>query len=161
MKRFAKDWGIAALVAAAVFLLVGVFQGGPKTGAPAPALELVDLEGNPASLQALTGETVVLNFWATWCGPCKQEIPEFAKFHEEYPGIAMIGVAVDSGSEADVRRGAKRFGITWPVAVGDRETIAAYSVDTLPTTVVVSPTGVVVAAHVGTMDYDDLVQATR
>jgi cytochrome c biogenesis protein CcmG, thiol:disulfide interchange protein DsbE len=161
MKRFAKDWGIAALVAAAVFLLVGVFQGGPETGVPAPALELVDLDGKPASLQALSGETVVVNFWATWCGPCKQEIPEFARFHKEHPEIHMIGVAVDSGSPSDVRRGAKQFGITWPVAVGDRATIEAYGVDTLPTTVVISPTGELIEARVGTMDYDDLVRVTK
>lgn len=158
MKRMLKDWGLALLIAAAVFLVLRLLprRGQPELPTDAPALSLPALDGGSISLADYQGQTVVLNFWATWCGPCKQEIPAFARFHEEHPEVVMIGVAVDSGTPAAIRSKARQWGITWPIAVEDGSGTAAYDVSVLPTTVIVGPDGAVRGAHVGVMSQGDL-----
>lgn len=163
MKRMLKDWSVALLVAAVVFVVVGWWQTSPQleVEGSAPGFQLNDLDGNAVDLSSYAGGTVVLNFWASWCGPCKTEVPEFVRFAEAHPDIPVLGLAVDSGDEAAVRRAAKRFGITYPVAIADRRTIQAYKVSTLPTTVVVGPEGELKSARIGTMTYEDLTLAVR
>ncbi len=161
MVRMLKDWTIALLVAAVVFVVVGWFQTRPDLPSEAPEFAIEDLDGETFDLAALQGQTVVLNFWASWCGPCKAEVPEFARFHDDHPEIPVIGLAVNSGDEVAVRRAAETFGINYPVAVADNSTIRAYDVSTLPTTVIVGPAGEVKSARVGSMTYEQLIQAVR
>ena len=161
VKRMFKDWGLAVLIAAVVFLAVGVLQDGPDVPDEAPAFTLADLSGGEISLSGYEGRTLVLNFWASWCGPCKQEIPEFARFHAAHPEIAMLGVAVDSGDAQAVGRAAKRFGIPYDVAMGTKAMVGQYGVSTLPTTVVIGPDGQVQGVTVGLMDHEDLLRAVR
>lgn len=161
MRRMLKDWGLAVLIAACVFFVVGLFQDRPDLPDEAPAFSVKDPSGREIALSDYEGQTLVLNFWASWCGPCRDEIPEFARFHAEHPEVAMLGVAVDSGEAREVRRAAKRFGITYDVAIGTAGMVSAYDVRTLPTTVVVGPGGRVRHVTVGTMDGEDLIRATR
>ena len=163
MSRMFKDWSVALLVAAIVFVVVGWFQARPQLEleGTAPDFHLNDLDGQSVDLASFAGGTVVLNFWASWCGPCKSEVPEFVRFSDDHPEIPVLGIAVDSGDEAAVARAAKRFGITYPVAVADRSTINAYSVSTLPTTVVVGPGGELKSSRIGTMTYSELEKAVR
>lgn len=161
MRRMFKDWGLAVLIAAAVFLVVGLLQDRPDVPEQAPAFTLSDPDGRDVSLSAYAGRTLVLNFWASWCGPCKQEVPEFARFHDAHPEIGMLGVAVDSGDAAAVRRAARRFGITYDVALGTKAMVGEYGVRTLPTTVVIGPDGRVRDVTVGVMDHADLLRAVR
>jgi thiol-disulfide isomerase/thioredoxin len=161
VKRMFKDWGLAVLIAAVVFLVVGLVQDGPEVPDDAPAFTLADLSGGEVSLSEYEGRTLVLNFWASWCGPCKQEIPEFARFHAAHPEIAMLGVAVDSGDTKAVKRAAKRFGIPYDVAMGTKAMVGQYGVNTLPTTVIIGPDGQVLDVVVGLMDHEDLLRAVR
>ena len=161
MRRILIDWGSALAIAVVVYLLVGALRGHgggsapPATGS-APAFSIEDLDGAEVSLASLSGKTTVLNFWASWCGPCKAEIPEFVAFSRAHPDIPVIGIAVDSGSVSEVRQASQRFGITYPVAMADRAIVRAYKVDALPTTVVLSPTGDVLFAQVGGMSAAEL-----
>ncbi len=161
MRRLLKDWGIAVVVAALVFLVVSLFRERPDVPDEAPGFTLETVAGASVSLADYRDRTVVLNFWASWCGPCREEIPEFARFHDAHPDVVLLGIAVDSGEKAEVTRAAKRFGINYPVAVGTPDVVAAYGVSTLPTTVVVGPGGAVRHARVGRMDQADLERAIR
>ena len=148
-----KDWGLALLIAAVVFGVLRLLpqQSQPDLPPDAPALRLPGLDGTVFNLSDHAGETVVLNFWATWCGPCKQEIPAFAEVAEANPDVVFVGVAVDSGAPAAIRSKAEEWGITWPVVVEDGSATRAYDVSVLPTTVVIGPNGEVRSAHVGAM----------
>lgn len=157
-----KDWGFALVVGALVYLLARWWGGRPpEIQSAAPSFEVAMLDGSVLRSESLRGQTVVLNFWASWCAPCRAEIPEFSRFAKEHPEISVVGVAVDSGGAADVRAAADRFGITYPVAVADSGIQRAYGVSALPTTVVIGPEGDVRFTQVGPMSARDLVAATR
>ena len=157
-----KDWGIALALTAIGFLLLTTYS---KMQAPdlpdmAPAWELENLQGEVVSLEDFRGKTVVLNFWATWCGPCRTEIPTFSSFAKENPDIPVLGIAVD-GSRKSLKRAAKNLGIEYPVLIADSKVKNAYKVSSLPTTVVVDPRGYVRDVHVGMMLGPQLNWATR
>ena len=148
-------WGIARDMALGVLLLavaLGVVGRLRSPGLPeeAPGFSLPTLDGATVALSELRGRTVVLNFWATWCGPCRVEIPTFSSFVDAHPDIAVLGVAVDGKPEA-LRQAAASLGITYPVLLADRPTLSAYRVSTLPMTVIVDPEGRVSATHTGLM----------
>jgi thiol-disulfide isomerase/thioredoxin len=132
----------------------------PTLPEQAPAFALFDLEGRKVSLSDFAGQTVVLNFWATWCGPCRIEIPSFARFAEDHPEIPVLGIAVDGG--ADVLFQARDdLGMSYPVLLADQETLRAYAVTSLPTTVVVRGDGSVRSVHVGMLFRPQLWWMTR
>ena len=156
--RLLRDLGAAA----AFFLLVSTALGwlrAPDLPAEAPPFVLSDLQGQTVSLEELRGQTVVLNFWATWCGPCRVEIPAFSSFANRNPDIPVLGIAVD-GSVPHLLRAKEELGIDYPVLVADRDVVRAYGAHTLPTTVVVGPDGEVQSVHVGVMTPPQLWWAT-
>lgn len=152
-----------AAVSISLLLVVWIGLGwlrAPSLPDVAPAFALQDLEGRTVSLADLRGKTVVLNFWATWCGPCRYEIPTLSRFASNNPDIPVLGIAVD-GTPALLRKAATELGVTYPVLIADAATKAAYGVHTLPTTIVVSPDGAVEAAHAGLMTAPHLWWITR
>ena len=142
-----RDWSLTFLGVAVLWLGLGALRA-PDLPDQAPDFTLQDLSGESVSLADLRGRTVVLNFWATWCGPCRYEIPALNAFAADHPEIPVLGIAVD-GTPSELRQAAKRLEIAYPVLVIDEDTQAAYGVSTLPTTVVVGPEGEVVASHSG------------
>lgn len=160
-------WARLRTVLLNIVLTVGLFFGAstamswlraPDLPEQAPAFTLLDLDGTPVSLEAFAGQTVVLNFWATWCGPCRLEAPWFASFADAHPDVAVLGIAVD-GTPPQLRAAGKRLGITYPILVADRATLAAYQPSAYPTTVVVGPDGLVDTVHVGLMTRPQLAWA--
>lgn len=121
----------------------------PDLPAAAPPFRLTQLDGRTLELEALRGRVVVLNFWATWCGPCLAEIPTLQAFAEAHPDVEVVGVAVDE--PGPVRARVERSAITYTMVIADRPTVEAYGVTTFPTTVVVDPEGRVRGAHTGLM----------
>jgi thiol-disulfide isomerase/thioredoxin len=116
----------------------------------APLFTLTALDGNPVSLAGFRGKVVILNFWASWCGPCKREIPDFVLLQSQYgaAGLQIIGIALDEDLPA--RTYASRVGINYPVVVGNDDVSRAYGgVEAIPTTFIIDRDGMIIARFVG------------
>src|SRR6202140_4594589 len=118
---------------------------------PAPEFKLKDLAGRDLNLEASRGKVILLNFWATWCGPCREEIPELIALQARYKNrLQIIGLVVDDDDEKEIRRVMESEGINYPVALADPETRFAYGgIAALPTVFVINSEGRVVQKHVG------------
>ena len=111
---------------------------------PAPAVVLRDLNGRTVRLTGFKGKVVLLNFWATWCPPCRAEVPELIKWQREYgsKGLQIIGVTYPPTNRRRVRRFLHASKINYPVLLGDRKTKALFdSGQTLPFSVVIDRDG--------------------
>jgi len=157
--RHLGEWGGTLVLLAVVMQVIGAFRA-PALPEQAPDFTLASLEGDPVELSSLHGQTVVLNFWATWCGPCRIEAPSFSSFSKANPDIRVLGIVAD-GPAAKVRRARTDLGMTYPVLLGDKDVLRAYGITTYPTTVVVGPEGDVRAAHTGLLFRPQLAILTR
>jgi peroxiredoxin len=132
----AKDWGSAALIVVGVLFVWSWWQPAAKSSGPAPDFEVHRLDGSSVSIADLKEPVLVLNFWATWCGPCRAEIPEFVDFHEMHPEVGVYGVSIDENlSPERLRLLSKKFGIDYEVlhdAAG--QAADAYGVHSVPQT---------------------------
>ena len=113
-----------------------------------------DLNGRPVSTAALRGKVVLINFWATWCPPCREEIPDLIALQKKYADqLQIIGVAQDSGSLADVRRFADERGMNYPSVISTPEIEALFpSVNALPTSFFLDRDGRLAQKHVGMLN---------
>ena len=118
---------------------------------PAPDFKLKELAGKDLTLEASRGKVVLLNFWATWCGPCREEIPELIALQHRYKDrLQIIGLVVDDDDEKEIRKVIDTEGINYPVGLADPDTRFAYGgIAALPTVFVINPEGRVVQKHVG------------
>lgn len=127
----------------------------------APDFALVATDGSTVHLSDLRGKKVILNFWATWCGPCRLEMPALRSFARAHPDVVLLGIAVDSGSRARLAKEKEAMDLPYPILVGDAATSEAYAVSSLPTTFVVDETGHITTAQVGPVFGWQLAFATR
>jgi len=121
---------------------------------PAPDLKAKDLDGKELSLEAYKGKVVLLNFWATWCGPCRAEIPGLIRIQEAYKDrLQIIGMDVDDDDADRLRAFVKEKGINYPVAMTSVPVRIAYGgVSALPTLFVINQESKMVQKHVGLFD---------
>ena len=117
----------------------------------APDWQLADLDGKPIKLSDFKGKVVVLNFWATWCPPCRKEIPTLVALQKDYgpQGVVVVGVSLDGGGPSAVQAFASKMGIEYPIAIGSEELAAAYGVQAIPTTFIIDRAGNVIGEHQG------------
>ena len=118
---------------------------------PAPDFQVKDLDGKDLSLQAFKGKVILLNFWATWCGPCRAEIPGLIELQNKYKDqLQVIGMAVDEDDDTELRNVVKSESINYPVALTTGPVRMAYGgVTALPTVFVINADGRVVQKHIG------------
>ena len=124
----------------------------------APALRLADLDGRPHDLAALRGKVVLINFWATWCPPCRREMPSMERLKQTLAGEPFIVLAVDVGEDADaIEAFASQLDAvpTFPILLDAASRVMqAWKVAGLPTTYLVDKRGRVVASAVGGREFD-------
>ncbi len=148
-------WGTAVPVQAAdPFSTLKVSRAAPGTAAPAFTLKTV--EGREVSSKDLVGKAVLLNFWATWCGPCKDEMPALEWLRRQFDPNAFVLLAVT----ADIQRGGikafvTQLGLGFPVLLDeDRDVSAAFTVRGLPTTVFIGKDGKLIGRAAGPREWD-------
>ncbi len=134
-------------------------------GKQAPDFQLMDLRGRAVHLSDLRGKAVVLNFWATWCPPCKIEMPWFVDLQKQYgpEGVQIVGVAMDEGNAHDtVAKFAKDMGLNYTVLLGNDKIADQYGgVDALPTTYYIGRDGKIVSRVYGLVSHKEIEDNVR
>jgi peroxiredoxin len=118
----------------------------------APDFSLASLDGTTMRLSDLRGKAVLLNFWATWCGPCKIETPWLVDFQKQYAsqGLQIVGVAMDDASKEEIGKFAKDMGVNYPILIGKESVGDLYGgVPALPETFVIGRDGKLVDKIIG------------
>ncbi|MGA8620478.1 MAG: TlpA disulfide reductase family protein [Candidatus Sulfotelmatobacter sp.] len=123
----------------------------PKSS-PAPDFSLESLDGKTTRLSDFRGKAVLLNFWATWCGPCKIEMPWFVDLQKQYgsQGLQIVGVAMDDASKEDIGKFAKDMGVNYPILIGKESVGDQYGgVPALPESFLIARDGKIVDKIIG------------
>ncbi len=115
----------------------------------APGFTLPDTEGVSVSLEEFRGQHVIVNFWGTWCGPCKAELPVLNRFARKHPDVVLLGLALDSGDVPELAQAKEDLGIRFRVLRGTGQVKRRYGVSVVPTTFHVDPDGILQQSHVG------------
>lgn len=145
-------WLALAAMMAVAFLLFQAVRPGPEVSSDdgfAPDFELLATDGTAVRLRDLRGAPVVLNFWATWCPPCRVELPSFASFARDNKHVRVLGIAVNSGDAAQLAAVRKRLDIPYAVLLADDDVVEAYGAASLPTTVLIDADGRLVESWSG------------
>jgi thiol-disulfide isomerase/thioredoxin len=118
---------------------------------PAPDFKLTSLDGKPVTLASSKGKVILLNFWATWCGPCRAEIPDLVGLQNKYKDrLQILGLVVDDDDQDAIKEFSEKFGINYPVAIaGDDIRMQYGGIAALPTSFVLDAEGRIVQKHEG------------
>lgn len=140
--------GLAGLALLAGLLLAPGGKG-LAVGEPAPELRLTDLSGRTATLADYRGRVVLLDFWATWCLSCEQEVPELKALHGRFSGrgLTILGASVDQGAPGAVARFASEHELPYPVLFAQPDALRAYRVFGLPAKFLIDPKGLIAAKY--------------
>jgi thiol-disulfide isomerase/thioredoxin len=134
-----------------------------KDPEPAPSFQAKDLSGNTVSSADWKGKVVLMNFWATWCPPCREEIPELISLQKQYKDrLQIVGISEDDDPPEKVLQFVQKAGMNYPVVMATTELTDAYGgVPALPTSFVIDPQGRVVQRHTGEYPIETYVQEIR
>ena len=168
VKGLVRDWGVALAIGALIFIAWKLMAGGPVTTGRIDSVRMLDLAGEEVDLANFyeTDKPIVLNFWATWCGPCVVEIPHFVSYQKNHPDITVLGVSLDENKSLSALQAfAKRRNMNYTVLHDAyNEARNSYGVQTLPTTYVLGSDGTIRQVRVGVVTestLDRMVQAAQ
>jgi thiol:disulfide interchange protein len=135
----------------------------PTSAAPSAFPQYAKLDGAPADTSALSNKVVVVNFWATWCVPCIQEIPSFNKLHKDFAsqGVSVVGISMDDEGPARVTPFLKKHPMDYPVGLGNESLNKQYNLDQLPVTLVFNRAGKQIKRFEGFTSEADLLAAVK
>ena len=123
-----------------------------EVGTPAPEFTLPDIAGNQVASSSLKGKVVILDFWATWCPPCREEIPHFVNLQskDRDQGLAIVGLSLDAGGAKDVKPFAEEHDVNYTMLIANEEIARAYgNITAIPTTFVIDREGKIVQRFIG------------
>jgi peroxiredoxin len=135
-----------------------------KVGRTPPDFTLKDSTGKPVRLSGYKGKVVVLNFWATWCGPCKTEIPWFIEFEKQFQsrGFTVLGVSMDEDGWKVINPYVAERKINYPIVLANEEVNESYGgIEALPTTLLIGRDGKVAFLHAGLISREDYEKEIR
>ncbi len=124
----------------------------------APDFALSNLEGKTIRLSDFKGKVIILDFWATWCPPCRAEIPHFNKLHQIYSdkGLAVVGISVDEGGKNVVKPFVEEFKIPYPILLGNEKVARDFGgIRGIPTTFIINKNGEIIKKLVGYHDQEE------
>ncbi len=155
--------------ALAGLVMISLFAGATcmkaeETDPPAPDFSLKDLQGRTITLADYKGKVLILNFWATWCPPCRVEIPDFIEAYKELrgQGLEILGVSVDTIGIPKLSDWISRAGINYPVVLATREMLRDYEPGNyIPASIVVDRSGRIRFRKVGVLDKATIVRLLR
>lgn len=133
-------------------LLVNVLVANPSDKKKAPDFSLKTLEGKTVKLSDYKGKVVLIDFWATWCPPCKKGIPDLIELQKTYSkDLVIVGISLDQERTIkDLKPFIENYGINYPVVLGDQKVVLDYGgVNAIPTSFIVDQKGFIVDSHVG------------
>ncbi len=148
---------VVLAVVAVLAVATGCQRGGALVGQPAPEFSLADLEGNAVRLANLKGKVVFVNVWATWCEPCRQEMPAMQALYQELKGrdFEMLAVNSDQSERDAVRRFVETYRLSFPVLPDpDLQVAGRYRVTGYPETFVIDRNGTIVAHEIGPREWN-------
>jgi len=118
---------------------------------------LMDLDGNEISLSDFNGKVLILNFWATWCPPCREEIPDFVEVYNEYESEDVQFIGVSNEDISTLRSFVEDYNISYPILIDDENIMGKWGISAIPTTFVFDKDGQIISKSVGTMTREQLV----
>jgi len=130
-----------------------------RVGAAAPEFNLLDIDGKPVTLADFRGKVLYVNFWATWCAPCKEEAPALQRLYEKLrgEGFEILAATIDVDSDQDaVKKFREQYGLVFPILLDPRkEAYASYGATGVPETYLIDTEGRLAEAYIGPRDFDD------
>ncbi|HET6564470.1 MAG TPA: TlpA disulfide reductase family protein [Xanthomonadales bacterium] len=157
MKLFLSGHGLSALVLVLTLIGQSAFAAVYETGEPVD-FSLPQLDGEGLALSDFRGQWVILNYWATWCAPCRKEIPELSELHDDRQDITVLGIAYEDVDKEMFEEFLQEFHVSYPILVADvyqpPEPFGAPRV--LPTTIILDPAGRSVKAFLGPVTRQDI-----
>ena len=141
-----------------ITLFIGCTNSSERTANAASEFILQDMDGKKVNLADFKGKTVLIDFWATCCPPCRDAIPAIEKLHKTYSGkgLVVLGISLDQGGWDDVKSFIAEYGITYPVLKGTEEVASQYKVRTIPMLVIVDKEGKIYKRYLGFGDDQQL-----
>jgi len=160
MKERGRRWAIPAfLAAAALAFFLSQRQGTVRAGGitpvamrrPAPSMVLERMEGGSWRLNEHRGQVVLINLWATWCGPCREETPGLVRLYQQMgpKGLELVGLSLDVGGREKVRAFARQFQVPYPIVFPEPMSQLADTLEGVPTTILIDREGRTAKTYVG------------
>ena len=156
-----KNIGVALALGAICLIIPRLGHSAPGVAsqtAVTPEWSLKDMEGKTVRSADFKGKVVIMDFWATWCGPCRAEIPNFIALQKKYEkqGLVVAGLSVDEDGADVVKRFARKLGMNYPVLLSDEKTREAFGgIEAVPMTFIIDREGRIAKKHLGFTDKDE------